>query len=127
MTGTDSHGVSLRLLGLMTLHLHRARLFYEAVGIRLVEERHGGGPVHYSGQVGVTTIEVYPWPEDGPILDTSVRLGFEVDDLGRVLGSLKRVGAPVVTEPRMTPWGYRAVVKDPDGRAVEVYGREGRA
>ena len=58
MTGTDSHGVSLRLLVVKTRHLDRAQLFHQALGIHLVEERHGAGPVHFSGQVGVTTIEV---------------------------------------------------------------------
>jgi len=120
VTGTD--GVSLRLPVVKTRHLDRARLFYQALGIHLVEEHHGNGPVHFSGQAGVTTIEVYPWPEDGPAPDTSIRLGFEVEHLGRVLESLRGTGALVVTEPRMTPWGYRAVIRDPDGRAVELYG-----
>ena len=100
MTGTD--GVSLRLPVVKTRHLDRARQFYEALGIHLIEEHHGDGPVHHSGRAGVTTIEVYPWPEDGPAPDPSVRLGFEVEDLGRVSESLKGIGALVVTEPRMT-------------------------
>jgi catechol 2,3-dioxygenase-like lactoylglutathione lyase family enzyme len=127
VTGTVTDGVSLRLLVVKTRHLDRTRLFYEALGIHLVEERHGDGPVHYSGLVGVTTIEVYPWPEGGPVPDASVRLGFDVTDLVRVLESLKGLGVSVVSEPRMTPWGHRAVVKDPDGRAVELYGTEGQA
>jgi catechol 2,3-dioxygenase-like lactoylglutathione lyase family enzyme len=127
VTGPGTDGISLRVLVLKTRHLGRARLFYEALGLHLVEESHGDGPVHYSGQVGVTTIEVYPWPEDGPALDSSVRLGFQVEDLGRVLDSLKGLGTTVVTGSRMTPRGYRAVVRGPDGRAVELYATEGRA
>jgi hypothetical protein len=42
---------------------------------------------------------------------------------GRSIESLPGQGIQVVTEPRMTPWGYRAVVRDPDGRAVELYGK----
>jgi predicted enzyme related to lactoylglutathione lyase len=121
-TGTD--GVTLRLLVVKTRQLGPTRGFYEALGIPLTEERHGDGPVHYAGKLGGTTIEVYPWPEDAPPPDSSVRLGFNVTDLGRVLESLRGLGTPVVTESRVTPWGYRAVVRDPDGRAVELYGAE---
>ncbi len=60
MTGTGTDGISLRLLVLKTRHLDRARLFYQALGLHLVEERHGGGPVHDSGQADITTIEVSP-------------------------------------------------------------------
>jgi catechol 2,3-dioxygenase-like lactoylglutathione lyase family enzyme len=68
VTGTHTKGVSLRLLVLKTRHLDRAKSFYEALGIQFVEEHHGNGPVHYSGQVGVTTIEVYPGPKTGRFL-----------------------------------------------------------
>jgi catechol 2,3-dioxygenase-like lactoylglutathione lyase family enzyme len=125
-TGTD--GVALRLLVVKTRHLDQARAFYQALGVHLAEERHGDGPAHYAGQMGLTTVEVYPWPEDGPAPDASIRLGFAVTDIGRVVESLRGIGTPVVTEPRATPWGYRAVVRDPDGRAVELYGTgEGHA
>jgi predicted enzyme related to lactoylglutathione lyase len=117
-------GVTLRLLVIKTRQLGPTKAFYKALGIHLTEERHGEGPVHYAGQLGVTTIEVYPWPDDAPPPDTSIRLGFEVTNLDGVMVSLQRLGTPVATEPRMTPWGYRAVVRDPDGRAVELYGTE---
>jgi predicted enzyme related to lactoylglutathione lyase len=128
VTDTATDGVTLRLLVVKTRHLDRTRTFYQTIGIQFVEERHGDGPVHYAGQASGTTIEVYPWPEDGPAPDASVRLGFNVTDIGRVLESLRGLGTPVVTDTRMTPWGYRAVVRDPDGRAVELYGTgEGHA
>jgi lactoylglutathione lyase len=117
---TDS--AALRLLVIKTRQLDKARAFYQALGIHFSEECHKGGPVHYAGQVGATVIEVYPLPDEAPAPDASVRLGFDVANLGGVLESLQSLGTPVVTEPRITPWGYRAVVRDPDGRAVELYG-----
>jgi lactoylglutathione lyase len=121
-----SDGVSLMLLVIKTGQLDSSRAFYEALGIHLVEERHGNGPVHYAGKAGATTFEVYPWPDASPP-DASIRLGVGVTNLDEVLESLRWLGTAVVTEPRMTPWGYRAVVRDPDGRAVELYGGEGHA
>jgi len=37
-----------------------------------------------------------------------------------VVGSLEAAGGAVVPRPRRTEWGVRAVVRDPDGRAVEL-------
>jgi hypothetical protein len=40
-----------------------------------------------------------------------------------VVQALKAVGTLLSTEPQATQWGVRAVVRDPDGRAVELYQR----
>jgi hypothetical protein len=68
-------------------------------------------------------LEVYPLPEDGSRADATTRLGFAVERVGEVVQALKALGAPVVTEPGATQWGIRAVVRDPDGRAIELYER----
>jgi lactoylglutathione lyase len=47
-------------------------------------------------------------------------LGFAVENLTDVVQSLKGIGIKIVTEPRKTAWGFQAVVKDPDGRSVEL-------
>jgi len=91
--------------------------FYTALGIDFVEERHGEGPVHYAARVGATTLELYPLPGDAGTTDGSTRLGFAVPNLETVLRSLEEA---VVSPVMETPWGRRAVVRDPDGRAVEL-------
>jgi len=53
--------------------------------------------------------------------DISRRLGFSVPSLERVLEALQALGTAVVSQPKATAWGRRAVVQDPDGRAVELY------
>lgn len=112
---------ALMLLVLKTPRLEAVRGFYEAIGLCFVEEKHGNGPVHYAGRVGETVIEVYPLVGDSAA-DT-IRLGFAVGDLGKVVAALKVIGIEV-TEPKKTEWGLRTVVHDPDGRAVELYQRE---
>jgi hypothetical protein len=37
---------------LKTSQADQLRAFYLAVGVKLAEERHGSGPLHYAGQVG---------------------------------------------------------------------------
>src|SRR5262245_54794387 len=111
--------VSLALLVLKSPQVDRVRAFYEALGITFTEERHGTGPRHYAGRVGDVVIEVYPLAGDVPA-DASTRLGFSVGDLAGVSQALQGLGAPVVKAPEQTAWGFQAVVKDPDGRAVEL-------
>jgi lactoylglutathione lyase len=113
-------GPSLKLLVLKTRQVDKLRAYYQALGIDLAEERHGHGPVHYAGTVGDTILEVYPLP-DGGTVDTTTRLGFTVENLADVVQALADAGAVIASGPRQTAWGLRAVVRDPDGRAVELY------
>lgn len=111
------NGVQLNLIVLKTHHLDRLKEFYSALGVCFVEEKHGEGPLHLAGRVGEVVLELYPLPADAGPADASTRLGFSVPDLDAVLAGL---GAAVVSGPRSTEWGRMAVVKDPDGRKVEV-------
>jgi lactoylglutathione lyase len=111
--------VSLTLLVLKTRQVDRVRSFYEALGISFTEERHGTGPRHHAGQVGDVVIEVYPLPDDSTA-DASTRLGFSVGNLAEVVQALQGLGTPVIKQPTQTAWGLQAVVKDPDGRSVEL-------
>jgi lactoylglutathione lyase len=97
---------SLRLIVLKTRDLDKLKAFYEALGITFAKEQHGKGPMHYAGQLGTTVLELYPLPHDITVADTTTRLGFCVGSLKDVL---TRLGATV------------AVVRDPDGRTVELY------
>src|SRR5262245_4260890 len=112
--------IKLHLLVLKTRQLDRLKAFYAALGIAFAEEKHGDGPTHYAGRVGEALLELYPLPEDAGPADTTTRLGFAVSDLDTVVGSLEAAGGVVASPPRRTAWGYRAVVRDPDGRAVEL-------
>jgi lactoylglutathione lyase len=116
-------GPVLTLLVLKTRQPDTLRSFYQALGVDLSEERHGKGPRHFAGRVGETVLEVYPLTEE-IAADASTRLGFTVGDVDGVVTALRGVGAPVVSPPQQTTWGYRAVVRDPDGRAIELYQRQ---
>jgi lactoylglutathione lyase len=115
-------GVLLRLLVLKTRQLDALRAFYGALGIELVEEKHGQGPIHYAGRLGDVVLEVYPLPE-AHSADATTRLGFAVERLTEVVDTLQTLGAVIVTQPQETAWGRRALVRDPDGRAIELYQR----
>lgn len=114
--------VSLKLLVLKTKQLDAMREFYGLLGIEFTAERHGNGPLHFAGQTGECVFEIYPLV-DRETADASTRLGFAVENVMETLRALQSIGADAKTKPQQTSWGARAVVRDPDGRAVELYQR----
>lgn len=110
---------SLKLIVLKTNDVESLRNFYTQIGFRFVEEQHGKGPVHSSAALGGGILEFYPLP-DGSEADSTTRLGFAVTGAESVVESLTDT-AEVVSKPKATEWGTRAVVRDPDGRSVELY------
>ena len=108
--------VKLSLLVLKTHQLERLKDFYTAVGISFAKEKHGDGPLHLAARIGDVVIEFHPLDaEPGPANPfTRTAKG------ARSLKVLAKLGAAVVSGPRVTEWGRRAVVKAPDGRKVEV-------
>lgn len=111
----------LKLLVLKTNNLERLRAFYGVLGVEFSPEQHGKGPMHYAGMVGSTVLELYPLSPGESVGATTPRLGFAVADVNRVTQLMESVGMAIVSTPRQTAWGLRAVVKDPDGRTVEIY------
>lgn len=97
------------------------RGFYTKLGFQFVEEQHGKGPLHYSAALGDGILEIYPLSV-GSETDSSTRLGFAVADFAAVIENLGDLFE--VHGSKQTPWGLRAVVKDPDGRTVELYGEQ---
>ncbi len=112
----------LNLLVLKTHQLDRLLGFYAALGMAFSAEKHGDGPEHHAARLGDVVIELYPLPGDAGPADPTTRLGFAVPDVDAAVRSLETAGGTVVSRWQRTEWGLRAVVRDPDGRAVELSG-----
>ncbi len=121
MSASNAVGPRLTLIVLKTHRLADLRHFYECLGLRFMEERHGSGPEHLSASAGEMLLELYPLPAGTGEADSTTRLGFTVGNMTEVVETLRRHGSPVIAEPRPGEWGFRAVVRDPDGRSVELY------
>lgn len=98
--------------------------FYRALGLELENEEHEGGPLHYACEIGPVHFAIYesgtgtaPEPRSGG----SSLLGFQVNNLGAALAAARAAGHAPIGEPEERPWGRRAIVPDPDGRAVELW------
>jgi lactoylglutathione lyase len=103
--------------------------FYRALGVDLSGEDHGDGHVHYATDVGGVHVAVLD--ADHPAAGSlgyrqagSSFAGFYVESLESAVAALERLGAPVVVDHQVREWGCRAVVADPDGRAVEINQRD---
>jgi lactoylglutathione lyase len=94
--------------------------FYEQLGIKFENHRHGSGPLHYAAEIDSVVFEIYPLPKDKDKADDTLRLGFAVDTLDQVIAGLKNSGAKLIKGPQITEWGYVAIIEDIDGRKIEL-------
>jgi lactoylglutathione lyase len=117
----------LNLVVLRTAHMDAMLAFYRALGIEFAQEQHGSGPVHYACERNGMVMELYPG-ESGAAPDRksggATMLGFLVDDVDAVIAALEHAGVSVISVPKDTAWGRRALALDPDGRAVELVTRK---
>ena len=66
--GTIGNVSALDYLVIYVSDLEASAQFYGALGLTLVREQHGFGPVHYSAQLGPTVLEaIAALQADGPI------------------------------------------------------------
>ncbi len=110
--------VTFSLIVLRSAEMDRAARFYALLGIEFQREQHQSGPEHLAAQVGEAVLEIDP--QVGAADSDSVRLGFRVPSVEIVMEAVRLAGGTVVTLPRRSSWGYRAVLADPDGRRVEI-------
>ena len=105
----------LNLLVLRSPDIERARRFYEVFGLRFHRHAHGTGPEHYAHEDERGVFEIYPAKQANEGDQTG--LGFVVADLAKVHGELAAFAPAAIAEHE---WGRTFVVRDPDGRRVEV-------
>jgi catechol 2,3-dioxygenase-like lactoylglutathione lyase family enzyme len=98
---------------------------YSALGMTFSPEQHGKGPLHYAADCAGTVIEIYPLtPADERT--SSTRLGFNVASIHAVHPALEAAGAVLVCPVKSSPWGKRAVFRDPAGHLFELLEKDVR-
>ena len=106
---------SLNLLVLRCRDLEASRAFYETFDLHFAKHAHGSGPAHYAHEDERGVIELYPATSAAP--GNATGLGFAVADLEGASQLLATYSPGAI---RDNPWGRSFVVRDPDGRRVEV-------
>ncbi|HEY1081954.1 MAG TPA: VOC family protein [Prosthecobacter sp.] len=109
----------INLVVIRTSDLERSSLFYNLIGINFIKHRHGQGPEHLSADLEGTVFELYLLEPEQPST-LSARVGFQVCSVVETVRILQEKGHPIVSSPKDSPWGRRAVVSDPDGHRVEL-------
>ena len=108
--------VNLNLIVLRCADIESARRFYETLGMSFSRHAHGTGPEHYAHEDARGVFELYP-AQEGSADRTG--LGFVSGDLHQTRASF--VSAQFEPGPVCeTPWGVSFVVRDPDGRRIEI-------
>ena len=116
--------VEVGALVLYARDMEKTAEFYRTLGIPLGKEDHGEGPIHYATELGAVHYAIYPAQSPGSAPERhsagDTFHGFFVDSLDEVVDRLRSTGALMLSNHEVMPWGCRIVVRDPDGRAVEV-------
>lgn len=110
---------TLNLIVIRVKNLETSKRFYERLGINFSYEQHGKGEKHLSAVLEGLVFEIYPCNHN---LDTSgLRLGFRVDSVDKTIQELQQIEATtILSPPKDSPWGRRAVIVDLDGYKIEL-------
>lgn len=111
--------ITLNLVVLRSPDIARAAAFYSRLGLEFRQHRHGSGPEHFAAELPSGGVfELYPVADGASTLGT--RIGFRVPSVDQAVAALSDYPGAVVSAPRDSEWGRRAVVADPDGHRVEL-------
>jgi lactoylglutathione lyase len=113
--------MELRLLVVRTTDIARLADFYSLLGLTFDYHKHDKSPYHYSATIGKTILEIYPLAKGQTEADKELRLGFAVNDLAATIQLLKLKETEFLSEPMHTDYGFMTIIKDPDGRKIELY------
>lgn len=113
--------MQLRLLVIRTADIARLAEFYSLLGLRFEYHQHDKGPFHYAAQLEEMTLEIYPLSAAQTQADAHLRLGFTLDNFEQTIQILQDNAVHFISLPQETQYGYMAIVKDPDGRKIELY------
>lgn len=111
--------VQLNLVVIRAEDIDRAAAFYRLLGLEFQKHRHGSGPEHYASEEGGTVFEIYPRQKQAEG-SAGTRIGFRVPSVDALIAGLEEAGARIVSPPKDSPWGRRAVIDDLDGHCVEL-------
>jgi predicted enzyme related to lactoylglutathione lyase len=115
---SDQQDIRLNLIVIRSGDLEASKEFYAMLGLTFRCEQHGQGPKHYAAELGQTVFEVYPCTDR--VGAGNLQLGFRIHSLDTALDALRKNATTVLREPHDSPWGRRAVVRDPDGNYIEL-------
>lgn len=111
--------ISLNLLVLKCNNIVESRVFYEKLGVKFKREKHGNGIEHLAAEMGSLIFELYPLRDNEK--PDNCRLGFSTKLLADLSDDLVHdENIPIVKPLTESNGRLVLVVKDPDGRTIEI-------
>ena len=110
---------SLNLVVLRSPDIARASAFYTRLGLHFTLHRHGKGAEHFAAELPGGVFEIYTQTADS-LSTLGTRIGFAVPSVDAVISALAEYPQAIISAPKDSEWGRRAVVADPDGHRVEL-------
>jgi len=113
----------INLVVLRAADIMETLLFYKVLGMEFKQECHSQGVIHYACTLGTITIEIYPLTNDSKtklVQSGAMMLGFKVSNIDTIVTQLQEISNTKLPTVQVTLWGRRVVLKDPDGRKVEL-------
>ena len=111
-------------LVLWTHALDETVALLKVLGVPLEREQHDEGPVHWACELSGVHLAIYGAPGSerapGHREAGSTLIGLRVASVDASVEVARRHGAKILSEPDEYPWGRRALVEAPDGRAIEL-------
>ncbi len=108
---------ALNLVVIRAKDIEASKAFYKTLGLTFERHQHGKGLPHYTYETNSCVFEIYPAQDES---SSTLRMGFSVADPDHLVELLINSGNKILTAPKDSPWGRRAVVQDPDGHKVEL-------
>ncbi|MEL6256352.1 MAG: VOC family protein [Bacteroidota bacterium] len=110
----------LNLLVIRTQHPEALKTQYEQLGFQFQYHKHDKGPFHYAHEEEDFVFEIYPLKKGQETADSSLRMGFTIEELENTLTKLRQTKWRIISEARNSEWGKFAIIQDLDGRKVEL-------
>jgi len=111
--------ITLNLVVLRSPDISRAVAFYTRLGLQFTRHQHGKGAEHFAAELPRGVFELYPQAAQG-LSTLGTRIGFAVSSVDAAAAALGDYPDAIVSAPKDSEWGRRAVVADPDGHRVEL-------
>lgn len=112
--------MKVNLIVIKTLRLEELKKQYELIGIQFQYHQHGKGSFHYSAELDDLIFEIYPLSKSQTVADNTTRLGFTIKDFKKTINRIQESNWKIISKLHTTEWGTIAIIKDLDGRKVEL-------
>jgi lactoylglutathione lyase len=111
--------VEINLIVIRCADIDRSAELYGLLGLEFTKHSHGTGPEHYASETAGLVFEIYP-NQKANETSSGARIGFRLELLDPSVLNLQEAGARLISPPKDSPWGCRAVLADFDGHRIEL-------